>query len=87
MEHHIYLVFTGLIIFGIIWIIISFIIVGIYPIIENYGRIKSVFRLIYFHIKAFREREVEDIYPIIYKRINFKWKLQEDLIKIFFFNL
>jgi len=45
--------FTGWIIFEIIWIIISFIIVGIYPIIENYGIIKSVLRLIYFDIKAF----------------------------------
>ena len=57
--------FTGWIIFGIIWICISFIIIGIYPLIEHYQTIRAIFRLIYFDIKAFREREVEDIYPYV----------------------
>ena len=57
--------FTGWVIFGIIWIFISFGIVGIYPIIEHYQTIKSVLRLIYFDMKACRERDVEDIYPYV----------------------
>ena len=57
--------FIGWIICGIVWICISFVIVGIYPIVEHYQTIRSIFRLLYFDIKAFREREVEDIYPYI----------------------
>ncbi|UJR06895.1 hypothetical protein I4U23_011184 [Adineta vaga] len=49
--------FTFWICFGIIWLIISFIIVGIYPIIQHHQTIKSVLRLIYFDIKTFLERD------------------------------
>ncbi|UJR18934.1 hypothetical protein I4U23_022063 [Adineta vaga] len=49
--------FTFWICFGIIWLIISFIIVGIYPIIQHHQTIKSVLRLIYFDIKTFIERD------------------------------
>ncbi|CAF1395966.1 unnamed protein product [Adineta ricciae] len=43
--------------FGIIWLLISFSIVGIYPIIQHFQTIKSIFRLIYFDIKTFLQRD------------------------------
>ncbi|UJR34814.1 hypothetical protein I4U23_027595 [Adineta vaga] len=49
--------FTSWICFGIIWLIVSFIIVGIYPLIQHCQTIKSVLSLIYFDIKTFRERD------------------------------
>lgn len=58
--------FSGWVIFGIVWMFISFGIIGIYPIIQNYQTIRSILRLIYFDIKACRERVVEDIYPYVY---------------------
>jgi hypothetical protein len=44
--------FTGWIIIGIVWMFISFIIVGIYPIIEGRHSIISVCRKIYVHMKT-----------------------------------
>ena len=42
--------FTGWIIIGIIWMFISFSIVGIYPIIEGRHSIASVSKKVYNHI-------------------------------------
>jgi hypothetical protein len=42
--------FNGWILLGIIWMFISFIIVGIYPIIEGRHSIASVCKKIYDHI-------------------------------------
>ena len=50
--------FTGWIVFGIVWLFMSLIIVGVYPFIENYRTIKNVCRLIYFDIQAFREGDM-----------------------------
>ncbi|CAF1447197.1 unnamed protein product [Adineta ricciae] len=49
--------FTFWICLGIVWLLISFIIVGVYPIMQHYRTIKSILSLIYFDIKAFRDRD------------------------------
>jgi len=55
-------IFSGWIIFAMIWIVIAFIIVGIYPLVQNFQTIQSVLRLIYFDFAAFGEEQFDEIY-------------------------
>mgnify|MGYP001035860031 FL=1 len=61
--------FSGWFIVGMIWIIVAFLIVGIYPLVENYRTIKTVLSLIYFDIKAFRDEQIEDFQFFLANRL------------------
>jgi SSS family transporter len=54
--------FTAWVVFGIIWIIVAFCIVGLYPIIENHETIVSICKLMYADLKNRRRRAVADSY-------------------------
>jgi SSS family transporter len=51
--------FTGWIILGIVWMLFSFCIVGIYPIIENYTTILTIFKLMYADLIRIRQRTIQ----------------------------
>jgi hypothetical protein len=57
--------FTGWVIFGVAWMMISFIIVGIYPLVHGYETISAVFKNIYSDLtrKSRRNNEVRDSQP------------------------
>jgi hypothetical protein len=52
--------FTAWVILGIVWMFFSFVIVGLYPIIENYKTISSVCKLMHIDLRRRLRRNIED---------------------------